>query len=313
MAAPWRRRHRRRGITQVRARAPRTTKGGRNKMYELSRTVPVNEPAKLLLNRHEVWSGLMMKAHDALPYVPQMKKCEVVEQGDGWLVRDILLGDEPLREKVTFEPENRVIFERVAGNEPGRIENILGEDENGNLTLTFAFALTRKGLEGDADAEQKHFAPMEGMYFGAVASTLDAVRQTVQEQGREALPLADCDSSGDNRWIYEYYRAADSLDLDRLLAQHTDDVRLTFGNNPTAVGKEQFAAAIGGLWSMIKGMSHSLTGAWSVNDDQVGIAEAIVMYTRPDDSTFTMKACTTLRRRDGKVADMRIHADVNGL
>ena len=151
-------------------------------MYTLSRTVPVNEPGQPVLSRQDVWQGLLMKANNALPYVPAMKKCEVLEKGPGWLLRDILLGEEPLRERVTFEPENRVIFERVAGNEPGRIENTLGEDEKGNLTLTFSFSLTRKGLEGNAEAEKKHFAPMEGMYFNAVASTLAAVRRMVGEK-----------------------------------------------------------------------------------------------------------------------------------
>lgn len=265
-------------------------------MYKLSRTVPVNEPGQPVLTRHDVWQGLVMKANNALPYVPAMKKCEVVEKGQGWLVRDILLGEEPLREKVTFEPERRVIFERVAGNEPGRIENVLGEDAQGNLTLTFSFSLTRKGLESNAEAEKKHFAPMEGMYFNAVASTLGAVRRMV----------------GDN-WIHEYFRAADSLDLQRLLAQHTDDVQLTFGNYPTVAGKEKFRESIGGLWSRIKGMSHSLTGAWSLEGDTVGVAESIVTYTRKDGSLFTAKACTVLRRRGGKIGDIRIHADLNGL
>jgi ketosteroid isomerase-like protein len=265
-------------------------------MYTLSRTVPVNEPGQPVLSRHDVWNGLVMKANNALPYVPQMKKCEVLEKGQGWLLRDILLGDEPLREKVTFEPERRVIFERVAGNEPGRIENTLGEDERGNLTLTFSFSLTRKGLEGNAEAEKKHFAPMEGMYFNAVASTLAAVRRMAGES-----------------WIHEYFRAADSLDIERLAAQHTDDVRLSFANYPTVAGKESFREAIGGLWARIKSMSHSLTGAWSVQGDQVGIAESVVIYTRKDDSIFTAKACTVLRRRDGKVADIRIHADLSGL
>ncbi len=155
-------------------------------MYELSRTVPVNEPGQPVLNRQDVWNGLVMKANNALPYVPQMKKCEVVQKGTGWLLRDILLGDEPLRERVTFEPERKVIFERVLGNEPGRIENILDEDEKGNLTLTFRFALTRKGLENDPEAERKHFAPMEGMYLNAVSSTLAAVRRMVDEKTRAA-------------------------------------------------------------------------------------------------------------------------------
>jgi Domain of unknown function (DUF1857) len=139
-------------------------------MYTLSRTIPVNEPGQPVLSRHDVWQGLVMKANNALPYVPAMKKCEVIEKGQGWLLRDILLGAEPLREKVTFEPERRVVFERVLGN------------EQGNLTLTFSFSLTRKGLEGNPEAEKKHFAPMEGMYFNAVASTLAAVRRMVAEK-----------------------------------------------------------------------------------------------------------------------------------
>ena len=61
-------------------------------MYQLSRTVPVNEAGSVFLSRHDVWTGLMMKAQNALPYVPQMQKCDVIEQGDGWLLRDILLG-----------------------------------------------------------------------------------------------------------------------------------------------------------------------------------------------------------------------------
>ena len=283
-------------------------------MYELSRTVLVNEAGKSFLSRHDVWTGLVMKAHNALPYVPQMQKCEVLEQGLGWLIRDILLNDVPLREKVSFEPEERVIFERIGGSESGRIENVIGEDAAGNLTLTFSFALTKEGLVENSQAERDHFAPMEKAYLGAVAATLAAVRRTVDDQGREKLPLVSpIDAVGDNAWIYDYYRSADSLDLERLVAHHAEDTRLTFANYPTVYGKDGFRAVIGGLWKKIKGMSHSISGAWSLHNGQVGIAELICLYTRLDDSLYTIKACTVLRRREGKVTDMRIHADVTKL
>jgi hypothetical protein len=283
-------------------------------VYELSRTVLVNEAGKSFLSRHDVWTGLVMKAHNALPYVPQMQKCEVLEQGLGWLIRDILLNDVPLREKVSFEPEERVSFERIGGPEAGRIENVIGEDPAGNLTLTFSFALTKEGLVENSQAERDHFAPMEKVYLGAVAATLAAVRRTVDDQGREKLPLASpIDAVGDNAWIYEYYRSADSLDLERLVAHHAEDTRLTFANYPTVYGKDGFRAVIGGLWKKIKGMSHSISGAWSLHNGQVGIAELICLYTRLDDSLYTIKACTVLRRREGKVTDMRIHADVTEL
>ena len=123
-----------------------------------------------------------MKANNALPYVPIMTKCEVIEHGEGWLLRDILLNNNPLQERVTFEPEQRVIFERTGGDERGRIENVIGEDASGNLTLTFSFGLTKQGIAEGTEAETKHFAPMEGAYMGAVASTLAAVRRTVEEK-----------------------------------------------------------------------------------------------------------------------------------
>ena len=283
-------------------------------MYRLSRTVPVNEPGQVYLSRHEVWAGLLKKAHNALPYVPQMQKCDVVEKGEGWLLRDILLNNTPLRERVAFEPEKRVIFDRVGGVEPGRIENIIGEDEQGNLTLTFAFGLTREGIPEGSEAERKHFAPMEGAYFGAVAATLGAVRRTVTDQGREQLPPANpIDTLGDTKWLYEFYRVADSLDMEKFLALHTEDCRLTFSNYPTMTGRAALKDAIGGLWARINGMSHGFTGVWSMHDGRIGIVEGSCMYTRKDNTLHTIKICTVLRRRGDQISDLRIHLDLTGL
>jgi hypothetical protein len=284
-------------------------------VYKLSRTVPVNEASKSYLSRHDVWNGLLMKANNALPYVPIMQKCEVVERGDGWLVRDIVVNQVPLRERVAFEPEQRVVFERIGGDEPGRIENIIGEDSAGNLTLTFSFSLSKKGIPEGSEAENKHFAPMEGAYLGAVASTLAAVRRTVDEQGREKLPMeSGIDSIGDNTWIYEFFRSADSLNMDRLAAHFTPDVKLTFANFPTSSGIEALKAAIAHLWSRVKGMSHSVQGAWSLHEGQMGISESAVMYTRLDGSLYYCKVASIFRRRpDGKIFDFRICGDTSGL
>lgn len=283
-------------------------------MYKLSRTIPVNEPSRPMLSRHDVWTGLEMKANNALPYVPIMQKCEVVEKGPGWLTRDIVVNGVPLREKVTFEPESRVIFERIAGSEPGRIENIIGEDAGGNLTLTFAFQLSKEGIPEGSDAETKHFAPMEGAYMGAVASTLAAVRRTVEERGREAIPFRSAaDTAGDAHWIFEFFRIADSLDMDKFLALHSDDVSVTVANYPTLTGKSGLANAIGGVWKRLKSMSHSISGAWSLHDGTVGIAESLCMYTRLDGSIYTIRPNTILRRRGGLICDLRIGADMSQL
>ena len=283
-------------------------------MYKLSRTIPVNEPGKPFLSRHDVWTGLEMKANNALPFVPIMQKCEVAEQGQGWLIRDISVNKVPLREKVTFEPERRVIFERIAGSEPGRIENVIGEDEHGNLTLTFAFELRKEGIPDGSPAETAHFAPMEGAYLGAVASTLAAVRRTVEERGRQAIPFRSAtDTTGDVGWIFEFYRVADSLDLERFLALHSEDVSLSVANHPTVVGKAALASAIGGLWGRLEAMSHSISAAWSLHEGAVGIAESVCMYTRKGGTTHTIRPITILRRRAGLIHELHIAADMTQL
>ena len=91
------------------------------------------------------------------------------------------------------------------------------------------------------------------------------------------------------------------MDMEKTLAQHTEDTTLTFANHPTVHGKEGYKAAIGHLWGSIKGLSHSVTGAWSMHDGQLGVAEAIVQYTRLDDSLCAIKFCTVLRRRGDKI------------
>jgi hypothetical protein len=255
-----------------------------------------------------------MKANNALPFVPIMQKCAVVEHGNGWLTRDIVVNNVPLREKVTFEPERRVIFERIAGSEPGRIENNIGEDEHGDLTLTFSFELRKEGLADGSEAETKHFAPMEGAYLGAVASTLAAVRRTVDERGREAIPFkSSTDTCGDTHWIFEFFRVADSLDMDRFLALHTEDVSVTVANYPTVTGRNALANSIGSVWKRIKSMSHSISGTWSLHEGAVGIAESSCMYTRLDGTTYTIRPCTVLRRRSGLICDLRIGADMSQL
>jgi ketosteroid isomerase-like protein len=284
-------------------------------VFQLSRTIAVNEdPTQAVLTRQQVWAGLLLKANNALPYVPQMQKCEVIEQGAGWLVRDILLKGVAMRERVTFEPERRVIFERIGGPEPGRIENIIGVDANGGLTLTFSFSLSKEGLASGSMEEREHFAPMEGMYFGAVASTLEAVRKTAAEHGLQApADSQSVNSTGETDWVSDYYEAADSLDLDRLLPLHTDDTRLSFANYPVVDGKESFRASIAGFWSTIKAMSHQITGVWSLHGGRIAIAELLVTYTRHDGSQTIVKACTVIRRRSEQVSDLRIHGDFTAI
>jgi hypothetical protein len=153
-------------------------------MFTMSRSVPVNDgsnPDLPVLIRSQVWRGLVLKAENALPFVPKMTKCDVLERGDNYLVRDIIFRGDPARERVTFYPEQRVQFDRTAGNVLGTILNEIEEDDAGNLTLRFTFSLEKEGLLAGSSEEQEYAKQMEGDYLGAVQATLNAIRKWVRE------------------------------------------------------------------------------------------------------------------------------------
>jgi hypothetical protein len=151
-------------------------------MISVSYSVPVNpEGTEVRLGRADVWKGLEMKAHNALPYVPSMTKCEVTESGENWLQREIEFRGQQLGERITLEPQETVRFERTSGEVLGTILNEILEDEDGELSLRFSFDLVLEGVEPGSDAEKEYEATMKGDYEKAVESTLAAIRRWVAE------------------------------------------------------------------------------------------------------------------------------------
>ncbi|MGW0710253.1 SRPBCC family protein [Streptomyces sp. NPDC002643] len=148
-------------------------------MIEVSRTLPVNDGAEPVLRVDDVWEGLVDKAQDPLAYVASMSECTVTERFEGGLVRDVVHAGQPVREVVTFYPKQRVHFVRTHGTARGTIDNEIGHDDAGELTLTFSFRIVVDGVEAGSAAEKEFAAHMEVDYLDAVRTTLKAVRDRV--------------------------------------------------------------------------------------------------------------------------------------
>jgi len=118
----------------------------------------------------------VMKADNALPFVPGMAKCDVLERTANGLVRDIVFRGEDAREKITFYPEQKVVFLRLSGNADGFIVNeVLGPDDD--LRLRFSFALQLVDAPSDSPREREFRDIMERDYLKAVDATLGAIRK----------------------------------------------------------------------------------------------------------------------------------------
>jgi hypothetical protein len=158
-------------------------------MIFVTHQLPVNVPGEPRLDRDAVWAGLVLKADNALPFVPSMTFCEVTQRyGDTVFDRDIDFRGARFTERITLEKPHRVTFTRIAGPVLGTIVNeiegganeIEGPDDD--LKLRFSFALVVTGVEGGSAAEQEYADSMTGDYLKAVAATLNAMRRLAENQ-----------------------------------------------------------------------------------------------------------------------------------
>ena len=163
-------------------------------MIFVTHQLPVNVPGQPHLTRQDVWDGLVLKANNALPFVPSMTYCEVTERhSDTVFDRDIALSigqgrGERFTERITLEKPHRVTFTRIAGPVLGTIVNEIErgateiEGAEDDLRLRFSFALVVAGVEGGSAAEQEYAGSMTGDYLKAVAATLNAMRRIAESQ-----------------------------------------------------------------------------------------------------------------------------------
>jgi hypothetical protein len=149
-------------------------------MIYVTNAIPVNAEGEPELTRSDVWSGLVMKADNALPFVPAMTLCEVLERrGEHEFDREIEFRGQRFTERITLEPESRVTFTRIAGDVLGTIANEI-EERDGELFLRFSFALVLKGVAPGSAEEADYAEGMKVDYLKAVEATLGAIRRVAR-------------------------------------------------------------------------------------------------------------------------------------
>ena len=155
-------------------------------MIFVTHALPANVPGEAHLTPTMLWDGLVLKANNALPFVPSMTYCEVTQRhSDTVFDRDIALSigqgrGQRFTERITLEAPHRVIFTRIAGPVLGTIANEI-EGAGDDLALRFSFALVVMGVAGGSSAERDYAESMTGDYLEAVAATLGAMRRLATE------------------------------------------------------------------------------------------------------------------------------------
>jgi Domain of unknown function (DUF1857)/SnoaL-like domain len=273
-------------------------------MIEISRSLLVNDGTRQELSVDDVWAGLQEKAANPMPYVASITSCTVIERFDGGLTRDIIHAGHPVREVVTFHPKRLVHFVRTHGSARGTIDNEIGHDESGALTLTFTFRIVIDGVEPGSAQESEFSRGMEADYLDAVQTTLGAVRERLATGG--SFPAAQPTAP---EFLRDVFRRVDGFDPARFAELFAPDGRMVFGNGDPMVGPAAVEAGVAGFFGTIKGLRHRIVTEWHGPGGTV--AELEVTYDRLDGKQVTIPAATIYHRRvDGLVDDYRVMFDI---
>ena len=87
-----------------------------------------------------------------------------------------------------------------------------------------------------------------------------------------------------------------------------DDVRFTFGNAETVVGRDEVRDVWAGFCEGIAGVRHEVIEEFA--QGAATIVESTVTYTRKDASTITLPVVTIYRGEGDLIDDYRIFMDV---
>jgi len=138
--------------------------------------IAINDPANPLidmLSREELWSGLMHRVENAVPFLPGLESCRILERSEHGLLRELDFGPAVIHDHVTLAEMHWVSFvikpsDTHAG---GSLKITIEEPEPTHLFLRFAYETT---LANSPNSEDRAY--IEYVKSAYQQSDIDCVR-----------------------------------------------------------------------------------------------------------------------------------------
>lgn len=124
--------------------------------------IEINSPGNPmipLIERDQLWRGLMFRAEDATHFVPGLEACIILERGECRLERRLDFGNAAILDRVTWVEGDWMCFE-VAATEShagGRLTITIEEPAETHLFLRFNYQTTLGERANDEDAAYAEF------------------------------------------------------------------------------------------------------------------------------------------------------------
>ena len=128
-------------------------------------------PLVVPLTREQIWSGLLQRVENPLPFLPGLESCTILERTSEGLLRELDFGPATLRDHVTMVEAQWVRFDIVpsATSAGGSLTIDIEEPQPGFLFLRFAY---RTALASDPE-ERAYVEYIKSAYH---QSDVDCVR-----------------------------------------------------------------------------------------------------------------------------------------
>jgi hypothetical protein len=128
-------------------------------------------PLVVPLTREQIWSGLLQRVENPLPFLPGLESCTILERTSEGLLRELDFGPATLRDHVTMVEAQWVRFDIVPSTTSagGSLTINIEEPQPGFLFLRFAY---RTALASDPE-ERAYVEYIKSAYH---QSDVDCVR-----------------------------------------------------------------------------------------------------------------------------------------
>ena len=100
-----------------------------------------DDPRAELLNREQLWFGLLLRAKEPTLFIPHMDACEITEESENVIKRVLDFGKFKVRDKVEFVPMQKLLFHIPAQGEiiESRLEISIDEPFPGRFFVRFIY------------------------------------------------------------------------------------------------------------------------------------------------------------------------------
>lgn len=150
--------------------------------------IEINDPLNPLidpLTREQIWRGLVLRAEKPTVFVPYLDSCKILERDEQSLSRELHYGDLVVRDRVTFAPQEQVVYHvpPQKGIPESQLTMTIEEPESSIFFVRFEYDDGASEAEDTAEAFYNDFR--RSAYKESDIDTIRMIRE-MAEDGRLA-------------------------------------------------------------------------------------------------------------------------------